>query len=161
MTNNELQQIIKKLSIFSTKQKKQTNSSEEINQAIRKIRTTSTKNNNFPIIIHEIIIEMLIKQLQFINQISLKRSEQTRQSRQPFIPRQNSASFKNSFQSQNAMHTQSYQLNQLQNEISLPFYEQQYEITKTQLIISNSYCSRIAQNDCGSMPYGWIIYIFK
>ena len=50
------------------------------------------------------------------------KSEQTRQSRQLFPPRQISASFNKNFQSQNPMNTQNYQPNQMQNEIPLPYY---------------------------------------
>ena len=43
------------------------------------------------------------------------------------------ASYNNNFQSQNPVNTQNYKPTKLQNEISLPFYLQQHEITKTQL----------------------------
>ena len=42
-------------------------------------------------------------------------------------------SYNNNFQSQNPVNTQNYQPTQMQNEISLPYYLQQHEITKTQL----------------------------
>ena len=45
------------------------------------------------------------------------RSKQTRQSRQPFPPKQISASYNNDFQPQFPMTTQNYQINQKQNEI--------------------------------------------
>ena len=55
------------------------------------------------------------------------RNEQTRQTRH------NSTSYTNNFQSQNPTNTQSYQPIQMQNEIPLPLYLQQHEITKTPL----------------------------
>ena len=75
-----------------------------------------------------------MNQTLFINQIFFepdRRSEQTRQSRQTFPPRQNSASYKNIFLPQNHMNT--HQPNQTHNEVPLPCYLQQHEITKTYL----------------------------
>ena len=50
-------------------------------------------------------------------------------------PRPNHASQKNSFYSQNPANTDYYQPTQMQNEIPLPYYLQQHEITKNQLKI--------------------------
>ena len=47
--------------------------------------------------------------------------------------RNNSASYKNSFQPQNPVNTQSYQPTQIHNKIPLPYYLQQHEKTKIQL----------------------------
>ena len=55
------------------------------------------------------------------------RDEQARQ------PRNNPKSYNNNFQPQNPVKTQSYQPNQLHNEIPLPYYLQQYKVTKSQL----------------------------
>ena len=54
------------------------------------------------------------------------RNEQTRQSRH------HPSSYNNNFQSQNPVGTQNYQPTQMQNEIPIPVYLQQYELTITQ-----------------------------
>ena len=41
-------------------------------------------------------------------------------------------SYNRNFQSKNLVHTQNYQPTQTQNEILLPHYLQQHEVTKTQ-----------------------------
>ena len=48
-------------------------------------------------------------------------------------PRPNHASQNNNFCSQNPVKTDYYQTTQMQNEIPLPYYLQQHEITKNQL----------------------------
>ena len=53
------------------------------------------------------------------------RDEQARQ------PRNNPKSYNNIFQPQNPVNTQSYQPNQLHSEIPLPYYLQQYKVTKS------------------------------
>ena len=53
-----------------------------------------------------------------------------------------------------------YQLTQMQNEIPLPYYLQQQEITKNQLF-ANTKCRRITTDDNESIPHGWIINNIK
>ena len=48
-------------------------------------------------------------------------------------PRPNLASQDNNFHSQNPASTYSYQPTQVQNEIPLPYYLQQHEVTKSQV----------------------------
>ena len=57
------------------------------------------------------------------------RNEQIRQ------PRNDPTPHNNNFQQQNLVNTQSYQPTQMHNEIPLPFYLQQHEITKSQVTI--------------------------
>ena len=54
------------------------------------------------------------------------------------------------------MITHSYQPTQMQNEIPLPYYLQQHEITRNQLSNFSQMpkCSRIITNDNESIPYG-------
>ena len=59
------------------------------------------------------------------------RDEQIRQ------PRNNPMSYNNNFQQQNPVSTQSYQSSQTHNEIPLPYYLKQHEITKSQLTNSS------------------------
>ena len=57
----------------------------------------------------------------------------------------------------------SYQPTQMQNEIPLPYYLQQHEITKNQLskFFANAKCRRITTNDNESIPQGWIVNNIK
>ena len=48
-------------------------------------------------------------------------------------PRTNPTPYNHNFQQQNPVNTHSYQPTQMQNEIPLPYYLQQHEITKSQL----------------------------
>ena len=61
------------------------------------------------------------------------------------------------------MKTENYQPIQMQNEIPLPYYLQQHEITKTQPTIFSQipYAAEITTNDYEAIPYGWILNIFK
>ena len=61
------------------------------------------------------------------------------------------------------MTAHSYQPSQMQNEIPLPYYLQQHEITRNQLSNFSQMpkCSRIITNDNESIPYGWIINNIK
>ena len=63
------------------------------------------------------------------NQIFSNRDEQTRQ------PKNNPTSYNNNFQQLKPVNTQSYKPTQKHNEIPLPYYLQQHEITKVNLQI--------------------------
>ena len=67
-------------------------------------------------------------------------------------------------QPQNTMTMHSYQPTQMQNEIPLPYYLQQHEITKNQL--SNfsqmpNAAESLTTDDNESIPHGWIINNIK
>ena len=74
-------------------------------------------------------------------------------------PRSNHESQNNNFYSQNLANTDYYQPTQMQNEIPLPYYLQQHEIRKNQLInfsqIPNA--AESLQMTIKSIPHGWII----
>ena len=78
-------------------------------------------------------------------------------------PRSNHEPQNNNFYSQNPANTDYYQPTQMQNEIPLPFYLQQHEITKksTDKFFTNAKCRRITTNDYESIPHGWIIKNIK
>ena len=84
------------------------------------------------------------------------RNEQTQQSKQTFPPRQNSASYNNNnFPSQKPTNTQNYQPARMQNEIPLPYFLQQHEITKTtKNFFSNAKWRRIIQMTLNSYLMG-------
>ena len=65
--------------------------------------------------------------------------------------------------SQNPAIMHSYQPTQIQNEIPLPYYLQQHEITQKSpdKFFTNSECRRITTNDNESIPNGWIINNIK
>ena len=71
-------------------------------------------------------------------------------------PRPTQASQTKNVHSQNPVSIHSYQPTQKRNEIPLPYYLQQHEITKSQLTIffTNSKCRRITSNDYESIPNG-------
>ena len=51
----------------------------------------------------------------------------------------------------------------MQNEIPLPYYLQEPEVTKksTHKFFTNAKCCRTTTDDYKSIPYGWIINTFK
>ena len=78
-------------------------------------------------------------------------------------PRTNPTSQNNNFQSQNPVNTQSYQPTQIHNEIPLPKYLQQHEITKSELtnFLQMPNAAESSTDDYESIPNGWIINIIK
>ena len=78
-------------------------------------------------------------------------------------PRSNYEPQNNNFYSQNPANTDYYQPTQMQNEIPLPYYLQQHEITKNQLTNFSQMqnASRITTDDYEPIHYGWIINNIK
>ena len=75
--------------------------------------------NDYPPI-QDLVVTVLINQI----------FEPYTQNEQIGQPRTNPTPYNHSFQQQNPVNTHSYQPTQMQNEIPLPYYLQQHEITK-------------------------------
>ena len=95
--------------------------------------TTIIKINNVSIQISKTKNGTLINQILSINQIFSNYIHETNKHDKQDITQQkyNIKHSYNNFQSQNAVNTQNYQPTQMQNEIPLPYYLQNHEITKT------------------------------
>ena len=103
----------------------------EINHIIQKINNSIIKITNDPIQINNTQIGTLINQILFINQIFSNHIHETNKHGKQDISQRHTP-YNNNFQSKNLVHTQNYQPTQMLNEILLPHYLQQHEITKTQ-----------------------------
>ena len=95
------------------------------------MKNTVIKINNDSIQISNMIFRTLINHILFINQIFSNHLHETHTDKQD-ITQWHTMNCQ-SVQLQNPVSTQNYQPTQMHNEISLPYYLQQHEITKSQL----------------------------
>ena len=136
----------------------QTNNAQEVNNSIPRTKIASIKIESNTKKSQEKIIEIILANRITSDIIEpYMNSEQTRQTQQTPPQRRKKAGSKTT--SNQKTITQSYPINLMENQISLPFKIQKHEFTKHNIQLLHKFqMQQYHFKDNESIPYGWIIY---